>query len=823
MAKLDLKKSSKGLTFFTRFLTVFGSKTHIGDQNYFDRRGAITITDKQITKKNGEIIKIRAIADSGGSGTSMAMYRPGSDNEIDEGKLMKANHGWAYAAIKAISEEIGNIEFKVCRIKKDGKIVEVEEHPLLDFIDSFNEFQTGSEFKQVLAMHLELVGNAYIFLPDVKSENDTPTSMFLLDPSKVKIFFDKSTFPWKIAYFEYQLEIKNYKFQPYQIVQIKYPDPSNPYKGKGTVEGIAEWIDNDNYSAEFLRMFFKNGAQVGVTFETDMTSEEQLQELRDSFNEQHSGTGNAWKGLFLPKGVKKPTSDTKFSDVGLPELADHSRDKILAGFRVSKTILGTAESDTNRSTAETADYVFGRRTIRPKMILIVSYLNEFLTPRFKDDSIFLSFLDPTPEDLEAKSLEMKNSVSGLPTMTINEVRDQYLNMPPIEGGDNLVMPNNYARVSDIEKGNAQPLNPASPEDPEKDDKYQYPTRPINAKLLGYIPKIRKGKIQSMKNAQIRKDLSDSISEKILKIISSNTKKLFADMTNKEFYDVVYKSRSDLEKEYVKKIKEKMIEINKDQKKEVMDKLRREMKSVKALDPKNMFDVTKWVNITVDSITPLAKELFGKEAVIAFEAVDWDKPGHDIANDPNSQEAIANAMSLMSRSYNEDTVMMLEEKLTEGIEAGYGVDKMGELITDIYAWKNKYAAERVALTESNRIANEASKIAWKKTGIVSGVQWVTSGNADVCQFCREQEGKIVSIDDNFFNQGDTIDGEDGGTTIAKYSDIGGPPMHPNCHCAIRPIRDTSKQIDQKEIDGMDEDIETALIDEALTELEKNNDK
>jgi hypothetical protein len=51
---------------------------------------------------------------------------------------------------------------------------------------------------------------------------------------------------------------------------------------------------------------------------------------------------------------------------------------------VSKTILGTAESDTNRATAETADYVFSKRTIKPKMELVLSYLNEFLVPRYGD-------------------------------------------------------------------------------------------------------------------------------------------------------------------------------------------------------------------------------------------------------------------------------------------------------------------------------------------------------------------------------------------------------------------------------------------------------
>ena len=55
-------------------------------------------------------------------------------------------------------------------------------------------------------------------------------------------------------------------------------------------------------------------------------------------------------------------------------------DKILAGFRVPKTVIGNAESQTNRATAETADYVFARRTIKPKMERIVQQMNEFLIP-----------------------------------------------------------------------------------------------------------------------------------------------------------------------------------------------------------------------------------------------------------------------------------------------------------------------------------------------------------------------------------------------------------------------------------------------------------
>ncbi|GIW70333.1 MAG: hypothetical protein KatS3mg101_1080 [Patescibacteria group bacterium] len=75
------------------------------------------------------------------------------------------------------------------------------------------------------------------------------------------------------------------------------------------------------------------------------------------------------------------------------------RDKILAGFRVPKTILGTSESETNRATAETANYVFAARTIKPKVQMIISYLNEFLVPRY-GDNLFIDFVDPVPENRE---------------------------------------------------------------------------------------------------------------------------------------------------------------------------------------------------------------------------------------------------------------------------------------------------------------------------------------------------------------------------------------------------------------------------------------
>jgi hypothetical protein len=62
-------------------------------------------------------------------------------------------------------------------------------------------------------------------------------------------------------------------------------------------------------------------------------------------------------------------------DMDFKNLSADMRDRILA-FGISKTILGTAESDMQRATAETADYVFSKRVVKPHMQRICDFLNE---------------------------------------------------------------------------------------------------------------------------------------------------------------------------------------------------------------------------------------------------------------------------------------------------------------------------------------------------------------------------------------------------------------------------------------------------------------
>ena len=412
----------------------------------FDTRGIVkTITLPDGRKVYTEFTQKGISMGNVGGGDPIAIWRISPNKLVDAGKAMAANYGLVYACVSAVADEIAQMEFKLYQVQEDGTPEETNEHDLLDLLDGVNERQTGPEFKWTMAAHLELTGNAYVLLIGVKSDTDKPKGMFLLTPSNVRPLFDKTTFPWTIKMYEFTIENKVYRYETYEILHIKYPDASDPYIGMGKVQAAGYYIDGDNDVMQLNRNFFRNGDKLGTILESEATDEAALERLRISWEGRHQGGGNAYNATVMPKGVKLADNQPKAQDMDFSNFWDKTMARIMLVFRVSRTILGTAESDTNRATAETADYVFAKRTIKPKMQQICSYLNEFLVPRY-GQNIYLGFLDPTPEDKNFRVQEQKATVNNQPVMTQNEAREKYYGLGPVDGGDQLMLQNNMVPI-----------------------------------------------------------------------------------------------------------------------------------------------------------------------------------------------------------------------------------------------------------------------------------------------------------------------------------------------------------------------------------------
>lgn len=747
----------------------FGTKREPGDLSIFDRRGAIHV-------RKGE----KSITDSGGGfapNDPIAIYRPGGSKNIDDSKAMSSHFGWVYACVKAISDEMAGIEFRAYTTNKDGEKEEVMDHDLINLLNGVNETQTGEEFKKVMASHLELTGSAYIYMMGVKNFDDQPDALYLLNPGNVKMILDKTTYPYQVVRYEMVEDTRKFTFQPYEIIHVKYPDPSNPFLGLGTVQGIAEWIDNDNSAMNYNRNFFKNGARLSGVFETDMTSVEQTMRLKTSFDEQFSGEKNAYKMMVAPKGVKFVATTASAKDMDFANLLDMTAQRILAGFRVSKTILGTAESDTNRATAETADYVFAKRTIKPKMDIIIAALNNFLAPRF-DENVYISFDDPIPEDKAFRIDEMSKAVAGKQVITQNEARQEFMSLGPVDDPAADLLATSSGSTNAV-------VTLATPRGSRTK------VLKIKKKTKAVVTK-KKLKTQFSRNKDTRKEMAAALAKKISDVLTEAKKKTIAEMTDDEYIAVYYTHQKSRMDEFEPNVTAALKLIDDKQRRDVLKNLKDSIKSYmitkkKDVVPEKLFNMDEYVQLTIDGLTPIISDFFTKEAEAALRNI-GAKPFNILTNEL-VKAALDKRIALLSRSYNETTLAALKTQLQAGLDEGLGLTELTDRVMGIYEWNSSVRASIVSKTEVVAVSNMANKDAWKEAGSVKTVKWYTSEKDNVCDFCRAMNGKTIDIDVNFFDKGQTFTVTDAAgekqSMDMDYSAIGGPPLHPQCGCFIRP--------------------------------------
>jgi SPP1 gp7 family putative phage head morphogenesis protein len=514
---------------------------------------------------------------------------------------------------------------------------------------------------------------------------------------------------------------------------------------------IPTWIDSDNYAMEYNRKFFINGANIGMYLQTDTNVEGQIDRIKQGFRDAYSGVENAHKIPALPKGVKLEHSGLSQRDMDFAKLTDATRDRILAGFRVSKTILGTAESDTNRSTAETADYVFSKRTIKPKMLLVISYLNEFLVPRYGDD-LYLTFIDPTPEDKAFKTLEMQAAVSNLPIMTQNEARRSYLGLGPIDGGDQLMTPSTMIAAGTTDKPEGEDITPNLAKTVEG----------WSAKTI----RVRTGGKQAPVS-KVRKALTAAF-EKALDQATAVQWKSVTELTHAEYMEH-WKRFADRSERAEAELKRIFHGINVKQREEVLSNLPDATGVEKNLG--ELFDPKEWIGITIDLATPVLTQLAKDEATAALAMIGAQH--QDILADEATRNALEQGISKMARSYTETTLDQLKTVLTEKLtqEGGTNLTELTNAVDGVYSFADERRAGLIAKTESFRAANWANREAWAQSGVVKSLKFYTAEDDRVCPRCAALDDTVVGIEDKFFND--------------DYSDGMAPPVHPDCRCFIRP--------------------------------------
>jgi len=244
-----------------------------------------------------------------------------------------------------------------------------------------------------------------------------------------------------------------------------------------------------------------------------------------------------------------------------------------------------------------------------------------------------------------------------------------------------------------------------------------------------------------------------------------------------------------------KIKEMLIGIWKEEEKILVANLKKLKKYFSQRKDESMIDMVMYPRAEFE--TKLSEEMaqilaliLAEEGQTAIEELVADAVFN--VDTARIQEWIEQYTPRFSESLEEVNVVLLRKELKEGIEAGEGIPQLIKRINKTYDNFYKLRSETIARTEALRATNRANVEAMIQSGVVRKKIWITMWDNKTCPWCERMDGKVVAVEENFFNQGDrfSIDWEEDGrqyhrTMKLDYEDVVSPPLHPGCRCAISP--------------------------------------
>lgn len=698
-------------------------------------------------------------------------------------EYLHAASGWVYSAVSAIADAVMELKLRLYKTDAKGEIVEVLEHKALDLLYKVNPFMTFTDHIWLTQQYLELAGEAPWFVDRGDGENPgEPENILLIDPTKlfIKKNEDKSGMLGPVGGYMYKLNPKlTLDLRVDEVIFLKYPDPVNPWRGKGTLQAAATSVDVDNFSEEYNRRFFYNGGRPDSILTTpNKLNEKQRGAIRSDLNKLYKGVKNAQKMAILEDGLEwKPMALTG-KDMEFMQQMKFSRDKILSLFRVPKSIVSITE-DVNLANAKTGELIFAKWTIRPKMTRLVAQLNEFYLPMFKGtENMFLSFDDPVPEDIES-NVKKYDSALGKGYMTVNEVRSE-LNLEDVgPDGDILLVPTNITPIDRVGEAGAIDLFRSVKTGRANNWKkgvitrsaggYYKATRISNAvkKATSAVRQVE-SKIDKIVHDQLKNLIVNRRrKEKITQKDWNNEKITFGDQTLKagDKYEDIFTNATRLIFDLQKK---KILQANK----------------AVSVD-QFLLDEEDETKIMVRVYEPIVSKIVKEQGARAAYLVAQGKRLFDMQTRP-VQSYLKNRIFDFSFEVNEETNKLLSEALKEGVAAGEGIPKLRKWVEDVFSGMEKYRAERIARSEVVRASNFATNEAYKQSGTVDQVEWMATADDATCEWCLPMEGRIIDLGETFFKEGDSFKGKNGGILNFSYGDVDFPPLHPSCRCTIVPV-------------------------------------
>lgn len=346
---------------------------------------------------------------------SYGIFSPRRDAE-SQMRAMSAT-GTLFAIVDRTSNATALVDWKLWRKAKSGRDedrTEVTSHAALDLWNAPNKFMPRQEFVETSTQHYDLTGETEWVIAR-NGASSLPLEIWPVRPDRMTPVPDRDKFLRGWMYTSPDGE--QIPLELNEVIQLRRPNPLDPYRGLSPVLSILPDLDTSRYAAEWSRAFFLNSAQPGGIIEVPVhLQDHEFDEMRERWAEQHKGVNNAHKVAIVEYGAKWSDRTISQRDMQFVELRGATRDAIREAYGIPKFAVGDLE-DVNRAVAEAAKAWFAEQLTVPRLERIKGALNNELLPMYGPTAQGLEFdyENPVPPDVttEAEQLTARSNAAAV--------------------------------------------------------------------------------------------------------------------------------------------------------------------------------------------------------------------------------------------------------------------------------------------------------------------------------------------------------------------------------------------------------------------------
>lgn len=246
-----------------------------------------------------------------------------------------------FACIKVLAESLAMLPLLVYSEEADGDKKEARNHPLWELLHwAPNDYQTTTEFFELIVAHLCLRGNAYAWINRARSGR--VVELIPLHPDMVQVTMNSRN------ELQYSVGMEGGGSKPVdrgEILHIR-GQTLNGWLGISPIAYNRETIGLALATEKFGGQLFRNGAKPGGTLEVpQVLSDQAFARLQAGIDASTSGE-NAHRTMILEGGAKYTKIGMTSEDAQFLETRKYQRSEIAGVFRVPPHMIGDLEKAT---------------------------------------------------------------------------------------------------------------------------------------------------------------------------------------------------------------------------------------------------------------------------------------------------------------------------------------------------------------------------------------------------------------------------------------------------------------------------------------------